>query len=167
MRIRLAFLAIDGGSGGVNVSKSAQAVALGEPAASIYLKQLAAHGILLRRRSGLRVNYVARGHGGGLAGEMLGILAKSRRARLDADGMAAFLHARGNATRRKAVGAMKRDCGDLAELARRISVPRMTLFRQMKVLVDAQIAAADASGRYGLLPQCGWFRTAVLDLAAQ
>ena len=164
MRIRLVFLAIDGGQVGVNVSQSAEAVALGEPAASTYLKQLAAHGILLRQRKGLSVNYVVHEHGVGIARKMLNVLVKSRSEHLDADDMAAFLHALGNATRMEAVRAMKRECGDLAEICQRISVPTMTLFRQMKVLVDAQIAAADTSGCYGLLPQSGWFRNAVLDL---
>ena len=164
MRIRLAFLAIDGGKSGVNVSRAAEAVALGEPAASTYLKQLSAHGILLRQRSGLSVNYVVYGHGAGLPRKMLDILMKSRSERLDADDIAAFLHALGNATRIETIRAMKRDCGDIAELSRRILVPQLTLFRQMKVLVDAQIAVAGASGRYRLLPQSGWFRNAILDL---
>lgn len=167
MRIRLAFLAIDGGDAGVNVSRSAEAVALGEPAASTYLKQLAAYGILFRQRSGISVNYVVHAHGVGIARKMLDILVKSRSERLDADDMSAFLHALGNATRMEAVRAMKRDCGDLAELSRRIFVPQLTLFRQMKILVDAQIAAADTSGRYCMLPQSGWFRNAVLDLATE
>lgn len=167
MRIRLAFLAIDGGNIGVNVSRSAEAVALGEPAASTYLRQLAAHDILLRQRSGISVNYVVHAHGVGIARKMLDILMKSRSERLDADDMAGFLHALGNATRMEAVRAMKRNRGDIAEISRRVSVPQLTLFRQMKVLVDAQIAAGDTSGRYGLLPQNGWFRNAVLDLATE
>ena len=164
MRIRLVFLAIDGGNAGVNVSQSAEAVALGEPAASTYLKQLAAHGILLRIRNGLSVNYVIHERGIGIARKMLDVLVKSRGERLDADDMAEFLHALGNATRMDAVRVMKRGGGELSELSRRIPVPAMTLFRQMKVLVDAQIAAVDTSGQYNLLPQSGWFRNSVLDL---
>lgn len=167
MRIRLVFLAIDGGNAGVNVSRSAEAVALGEPAASTYLKQLAAYGILLRQRSGISVNYIVHAHGVGIAREMLDILMKSRSERLDVDEMAVFLHALGNATRMEAIRAIKRDCGDLAELSRQIFVPQLTLFRQMKILVEAQLVAADTSGRYCLLPQSGWFRNAVLNLATK
>lgn len=140
---------------GINVSETAKALSLGESAVSIYLKQLANTGILLRWRTGIRVDYLANPSNGDapdIPSQVLSAIRQNCSTPHDIEEMSRFFSALGNDTRISAVCALRSSRCDDETLAERVMKPVTTLIRQMHRLLEAKIVGLDEEGFYNLLP---------------
>ena len=152
---------------GINVSETAKALSLGESAVSIYLKQLANTGILLRWRTGINVDYLAAPFDGDthvIPRRVLSIIRENCSTLHDIQEMARYFNALGNDTRISAIGALRSGRCDDETLAERVMKPVKTLIRQMHLLLEAKIVGLDEEGFYHLLPARDALHAAILTV---
>ena len=166
VRIRLVGLAFDGGGAGVNVSDAAEALGIGEPAVSTYLRQLADCGLLRRSRAGLQVNYLEDKESDAARRGIADALREHLRSGGRTDSAAVLFKALGNATRVSALKVVAQKPADIETISKRIHVPHLTVLRQMRPLVGAKIVVRDKNGLLSMLPPSSPLRKKILALAS-
>lgn len=164
VRVKLVCMAF-GCEGGVNVSNAAEALGIGEPAASIYLRQLEDSGMLQRSRNGLFVNYLGNTESDFSRRRIADALREHVNSGGTPEEAAMLFGALGNATRISVLRTVARKPCDVETIMEKISVPYLTVSRQVQPLIVAEILLCDENGLLSMLPPKGILRKRIIPLS--